>query len=133
MNIKKQLQKYEHIQIWPLLMKTVRNPQWHLLFTKFYTIWQPLQDIPHPAPAKTNGQDPIPEDNTKVCSKETKKLAQQVVGNMTYYAWNVDITLLMALSAIAAEQSKTTEFWMDKVQKLLYYCAIHPNAKIRYK
>ncbi len=50
-----------------------------------------------------------------------------------YYARAVIITLPMALSTIDAEQSKATEFTVDTDKQHLDYCAIYPNAKIRYK
>ena len=45
----------------------------------------------------------------------------------------MDPTLAVALSTIAAEQSKATEKTAKAVNKLLNYCATHPNAAIRYK
>ncbi len=39
----------------------------------------------------------------------------------------------MALSTIAAEQSKVTEFSINTVKQLFHYCAMHWNAKIWYE
>ncbi len=49
---------------------------------------------------------PIPEDTTQKLSKDKKKRVQQGVGSILYYVQGVDITLLITLSTIAAEQSK---------------------------
>ncbi len=56
-----------------------------------------------------------------------------MVGSILYYAQAIGIILLMALSIIVAEQSKVTKFTMDTVEQLLDYCAMNPNAKIRYE
>ncbi len=56
-----------------------------------------------------------------------------MVGSILNYALAVGITLILALSTIAAEQSKATVFTMDTNDQLLDYCAMHPTAKIRYK
>jgi hypothetical protein len=42
----------------------------------------------------------------------------------------VDMTVLMALSTIAIEQTKTNEKMMAKCTQLLDYLAFHANAKI---
>ncbi len=105
---KKQLQKYEHI-------------------------WEgPPQDNPYPAPTNKHGkaaQDSIPEDMTKKLSKDKKKRVQQVVGSILYYTKAINITLLLALSTIDAEQSKATEFNMDMIKQILDYCTMHSNTQ----
>ena len=45
------------------------------------------------------------EPNEPVLGKETKKYIQQVLGTFLYYARAVDPTMLVALSAIASEQT----------------------------
>jgi hypothetical protein len=45
----------------------------------------------------------------------------------------VDMTVLMALSTIASEQTKGTEHTMEKVQQLLDYLATHPDAKVLFQ
>jgi hypothetical protein len=49
-----------------------------------------------------------------------------------YYARAVDITVLMALSSIAIEQTKGTASTMAKAKQLLDYLATHPDATIQY-
>ena len=49
-----------------------------------------------------------------------------------YYARAVDITTLVALSSIAAEQAQATEQTEQHVHTLLDYLATHNNATIRY-
>ena len=54
-------------------------------------------------------QSPIPEDESPLLQGKDIKFVQQVVGSFLYYARAVDPTILMALSSIAADQSKPTE------------------------
>jgi hypothetical protein len=49
-----------------------------------------------------------------------------------YYAWAVDPTLIMPINVLASEQTKSTSDTADKAIKLLNYCTIHPETKIRY-
>ena len=56
-----------------------------------------------------------------------------MVGSIFYYACVVDITVLMALSSIAIEQTKGTTLTMEKAKQLLDYLATHPDATIRYR
>ena len=60
------------------------------------------------------------------------KRIQAIVGTLLWYARAVDPTLRVALSAIAAQQSKATEKTMEATKQLLDYCATHPDAIIRY-
>ena len=64
--------------------------------------------------------------------KEGKTLVQQVVGTFLYYALAIDITLLVALGTISAQQSQPTERTMSEITQLLDYCATNPNATIRF-
>ncbi len=43
------------------------------------------------------------------------------------------MTVLMALSTIASEQTKGTEQTMDKTLQVLDYLATHPDATIRFR
>jgi hypothetical protein len=51
---------------------------------------------------------------------------------LLYYAWAVDLTLIMPINVFASAQSNTTEVTANKVIKLLNYCNTHPETKIRY-
>ena len=61
------------------------------------------------------------------------KIIQQVTGTLLYYARAVNPTILVALSAIAAQQSKLIEQTMAKVRQLLQYCASQGNAILTYR
>jgi hypothetical protein len=61
-------------------------------------------------------------------SPEEIKEIQRVVGSILYYAQAVDITVLMALSSIAIEQSKGTTNTMEKAKQLLDYLTTYPNV-----
>jgi hypothetical protein len=50
-----------------------------------------------------------------------------------WYVCAVDLTVLMALSTIASEQSKGTENTMLKTKQLLDYLATNPNAMVRFQ
>ena len=56
-----------------------------------------------------------------------------MIGSILYYAHAVDITVLMALSSIAIEQSKGTTNTMEKAKQLLDYLASNPDATLRFK
>jgi hypothetical protein len=53
-------------------------------------------------------------DTSRPLSKKEIKAVQKIVGSILYYARAVDMTVLMALSTIASEQTKGTEQTMDK-------------------
>ncbi len=57
---------------------------------------------------------------------------QKIVGSILYYARAVDLTVLMALSTIASEQTKGTEKTLEKAYQLLDYLVSHPNAKVQF-
>jgi hypothetical protein len=57
---------------------------------------------------------------------------QQVVGTLLYCARAVDSTMLVALNAISASQSKATENTAAAIVHLLDYTATHPDAILRY-
>jgi hypothetical protein len=55
------------------------------------------------------------------------------VGSILYYARAVDMTVLMALSTIASEQTKGTERTLEKAYQVLDYLATHPDAKVQFR
>ena len=94
------------------------------------------QHSPYQAPIKHYGKDaqnPLPDDDTPRLKEEGVKRVQKEVGSILYYARDVDLTVLMALSSIAAQQSKATKKTMNNTEQLLDYLATHPNATIRYR
>ncbi len=60
------------------------------------------------------------------------KQVQQIVGSVLYYARAVDMTVLMALSSIAVEQTKATEKTMGRCVQLLDYLVSNSEAKVRF-
>ena len=94
------------------------------------------QHAPHPIPPRTYGaesQKPHPTDASPKLDEHGIKRIQQIVGGILYYARAVDITVLAALSTLAAEQTTATKKTNNKVTQLLDYLATHPNATIRYR
>jgi hypothetical protein len=106
-----------------------------------------LTQYNHPAPLKQQHSPYTPnpitygKDNQATTSSDTspllnatgKKRIQQIVGSLLYYARAVDPTILMALSAIAAQQSAPTEEILARVNQFLDYIWTHPDAKIHYR
>jgi hypothetical protein len=66
-------------------------------------------------------------------SPDTIKRVQDIVGTLLYYGQAVNLTLLTALSSIAACQANGTTAVAKSCQQLLDYIATHPNAGICYK
>jgi hypothetical protein len=110
--IKKVLQKYKH--------HTPSKPQ-HCPYA------------PAPKQYGAKAQAPLPVDIPPKLSPNKVKKIQQVIGSILYYAHAVDITVLMALSSIAVEQSKGTTNTMEKAKQLLDYLATYPDATICFR
>ena len=71
-------------------------------------------------------------DDSPKLDKEDKLFIQQVTFIFLYYARAVDSTMLVTLSAIAAQQSDPTVETMKKTLKLLDYVATHPDAVLTF-
>ncbi len=100
-----------------------------------HVISKAVQHCPHaPAPKQfgSEAQRPLPPDSSPRLDKKGIKRVQQIVGSILYYARAVDMTVLMALSSLAMEQTKATERTMTKCVQLLDYLAHHSDAKIRF-
>ncbi len=94
-----------------------------------------LQACPYssePKRFKTEAQAPLPANTTPKLDAKGIKWVQQIVGSILYYARGIDMTVLMALSSIAVEQTKATERTMEKCTQLLDYLAGHADAKVCY-
>ncbi len=94
-----------------------------------------LQACPYtPAPKKFGAQarTPLEVDSSPQLDAKGIKRVQQIVGSILYYARAVDMTVLMALSAIAAEQTKATTRTLGKCMQLLDYLASNSEAKVRF-
>ena len=73
---------------------------------------------PYRAPKKVYGktaQDTIKEDKSPKLSDKEVNIVQQVVGVCLYYGRAVENTVLLPLSTMAGEQTKTTEKTMRDV------------------
>ena len=84
-----------------------------------------VQSSPYKAPPKIYGkgaQDSIPHDTTKNIDKSRINIIQQVVGGVLYYARAVDNIVLVALRAIASEQTIATVAIEGRVLQLLTTC-----------
>ncbi len=80
----------------------------------------------------SEAQPPLPPDTSPLLDKKGVRRVQQIVGSILYYARAVDMTVLMALSSIAIEQTKATELTMARCTQLLDYLAHHSKAKVRF-
>ncbi len=87
-----------------------------------------------PVPKKygSEAQAPLPLDDSPLLDDAGIKRVQQIVGSILYYARAVDMPVLMALSTIAAEQTKATGKTMARCKQLLDYLSANANAKVRY-
>jgi hypothetical protein len=94
-----------------------------------------IQDCPYSPEPKQFGSDtqaPLMPDETALLDARGIKRIQQIVGSILYYARAVDMTILMALSSIAVEQTKATDKTMGRCIQLLDYLANNLEAKVRY-
>ena len=73
------------------------------------------------------------ESKEPILSDEDKKYIQQVLGTFLFYARAVDSTMLVALSAIAADQASPTKSTMEKVKQFLDFAASQEEAIVTYK
>jgi len=88
---------------------------------------------PNPIAYGKDNQATTPGDTSPLLDATGKRRIQQIVGSFLYYARAVDPTILIALSAIAAQQSAPTEEKLARVNQFLDYMWTHPDAKIRYR
>ncbi len=109
--IKKKLQEYKHIK-----SKMIQTTPY----------------APAPKQFSLEAQRSPPVDTLPILDKKGIKRVQQIVGSILYYAHAVDMTVLMALSLIAMDQTKTTEKTMAWCTQLLDYLAYHSDAKVRF-
>jgi hypothetical protein len=109
--IKKKLQEYEHIM--PKKMQTCPYS-------------------PEPKRFGTEAQAPLLPDALPQLDAKGIKQVQQIVGSILYYAHVVDMTVLMALSSIAVEQTKATEKTMGRFTQLLDYFLGQSDATVHF-
>jgi hypothetical protein len=109
--IKKQLLKYNHI------MRQIQHCPYS----------------PEPKRYGADAQSPLPQDiSQKLTDKEIKQVLKIVV-SILYYTRAVDMSVLMALSTIASEQTKGTKRTLDKAYQVLDFLVTHPNAVVRFR
>jgi hypothetical protein len=77
-------------------------------------------------------QQPFPEDSSNQLPSTNIRRIQQIVGTPLHYARAVDVTFLVALNSLAAEQSKGTENTAKAIVQVLNYCATHPDDMLCY-
>ncbi len=109
--IKKKLQEYRHIML------------------------KKIQECPYaPEPKKfgTEAQASLPQDDTPKLDKKGIKRVQKIVGSILHYMRAVNMTVLMALSTIAVDQTKATERTMEQCTQLLDCLAHNADAKVRF-
>jgi hypothetical protein len=87
---------------------------------------------PQPEQFGSKAQRPLPPNTSLLLSNADIKHVQRIIGSILYCARAVDLTMLMALSTIASEQSKGTEHTMTKTKQLLDYLATHPDKTVRF-
>jgi hypothetical protein len=75
-------------------------------------------------------QAPLPINISPKLSPEEIKEIQRIVSSTLYYNRAVEITVLMALSSIAIEQTKGTTNTMGKAKQLLDYLTTNPDVTI---
>ncbi len=110
--IKKMLHKYKH----PLSSKPQRCPY-----------------SPACKQYGAKAQAPLLIDISPKLLLDYVKQIQSIVGSILYYAQAIDITVLMALSSNAIEQTKETTRMMEKAKQLLDILATNPDATIWYR
>jgi hypothetical protein len=105
-----------------------------------------LLKLKHPCPCKprlspytclpisygTKTQFSPDDDISALLDDARKHCIQEIIRSLLYYARAVDNKLLIALSAIAAKQSKATVATEQAVHHLLDYVATYPNYGIIY-
>eukprot|EP00957_Ditylum_brightwellii_P125297 9550342-Ditylum_brightwellii.AAC.1 len=75
----------------------------------------------------------VPEkDTSPPVPTETMECIQTAVGMFLWYGRTVDLTLLPALNAISAQQSKPTVQTVHELDHSLNYMWTYPNATVRF-
>mmetsp|Transcript_19791 Transcript_19791/g.35991 ORF Transcript_19791/g.35991 Transcript_19791/m.35991 type:complete len:201 (+) Transcript_19791:278-880(+) len=94
-----------------------------------------IQNAPHChiAPQYGAKQQFVQEEKESEATMNDKKLyIQQVLGTFLYYARAVNSTMLVALSAIAANQAAPTIATLTKLEQFLDYAASQEEAILTY-
>jgi hypothetical protein len=81
---------------------------------------------------RSKGTSPVANRRFPPLDQTGIKKVQRIVGSILYYAQAVDMTVLMSLSSISAEQMKATRRTEAKCALLLDYLASNSDAKVRF-
>jgi hypothetical protein len=93
----------------------------------------PIEHQPYPHNSPQYGvtlQLTDPADTSPLLDAEGNKQLQQLTGKFLYYAWAVDNIMLVALSALALQQTKGTTKTAAAAIKFLNCCATHLDAAV---
>jgi hypothetical protein len=88
--------------------------------------------MPAPKQFCSNAQAPLPPDSSSKLDKAGIKKVQKIAGSILYYAQAVNMTVLMTLSTIAANQTIATAQTLKRCTHMLDYLAHNANAKVRF-
>lgn len=116
----------------------------HISMPKYAT--KAFKWLLHPNPTKLQGspyQHTLPQygakvqyaatpDNAPLLDGKGKKYLQTIASTFLYYGRAVDPMILVAINALATEQSKPTAKTMERVKQCLDYCATQEEAIITY-
>jgi hypothetical protein len=93
------------------------------------------QDSPYPYTGPKYGakQQFAAYDTSTPAGKEDQKYLQQVMGKFNWYARGIAGTMLMTISALAAQQAKPMQATMKRVQRFLDYAAAQEPAVTTYR
>jgi hypothetical protein len=116
-----------HLSMEPYLQKALRQFD-NVVPTK-------RQDSPYPhVEPKYGAKVQFAEyDTSPVVGKEGQTHIQKVNGKFLWYGRAVDPTTLVPLSALASQQSKSTQHTLDKAQHFLDYMATQEPAVLTYR
>ena len=100
-----------HVNIWmPGYIKKKLQEYRHVVPNRL----QSCPYAPEPKQFRATAQAPAPPDDTQKLNNAGVKRVQKIVGSILYYARAVDMTVLMALSSIAMEQTKATDWTLER-------------------
>jgi hypothetical protein len=85
--------------------------------------------LPHYDPASRYTVD----DMSPLLTDDKKKLCQQIIGVMAYYARIIDGTMLGAVNRLASKQATATQETLDACYHLLQYAATYPSCSVVYR
>ena len=72
-------------------------------------------------------------DNSAPLPAPAKTRLQELIGSLLYYARGVDVTILPTVTLLASLQANPTEYVLQASNRLLAYCARHPNNSLLYR